>query len=156
MSLMIYDKYDIPSEEYSKRVIRATSDFFDKNAKLIDCETIRNLMFKIDNAEYINEYNFKSNMLFCGAPDKSYLSAGCKAAICIYLFPDLCFDSVVCGINALVEVLQLDRGSIYLEPGWIYNIRGKKCDIIYKNRHFDYLQKFYNWRAENGFGVDSV
>lgn len=68
MSLMIYDKYDIPSEEYSKRVIKATSDFFDKNAKLIDCETIRNLMFKIDNAEYINEYNFKSNMLFCGAP----------------------------------------------------------------------------------------
>lgn len=27
MSLMIYDKYDIPDEEYSKRVIKRTSSF---------------------------------------------------------------------------------------------------------------------------------
>lgn len=28
MSLMIYDKYDISEEEYSKKVIKRTSSFF--------------------------------------------------------------------------------------------------------------------------------
>ncbi len=156
MSLMIYDKYDIPDEEYSKRVIKRTSSFFDYNVILTDCEVVKDLMLSIDNAEYIDEYNFKSNMLFCGAPDKSYLSAGCKVALCVYLCSDRCFDSKSCGINALVKVLQLDRGSIYLEPRWVYGTKSKKCDIIYKGRHFDYLNQFYNWRAENGFGIDRV
>lgn len=84
MSLMIYDKYDISEEEYSKKVIKRTSSFFDDNVVLADCEVVRDLMFSIDNAEYIDEYNFKSNMLFCGAPDKSYLSAGCKVVQTIH------------------------------------------------------------------------
>jgi hypothetical protein len=81
------------------------------NESLVD-DKVKEIMLSIDKAVY------KPGMLmdtpFGKGASLSYLSTGCKTVINTYLFPQYCINASECGNNALLELLKLDKGSIYM------------------------------------------
>lgn len=74
---------------------------------------VAKIIKNIDNSEYIAG-TVDMETRFNRKIDVTYLSTGCKTAICIYLKPKICFSTLQCGDNALVEILKLEKGCCYM------------------------------------------
>lgn len=83
------------------------------NNNLLNDGVIKNLIRKIDKSELIAPRILRSR--FGDELSPTYLSSGCKAAILVYLSkPNECVNTVECGNNALIEILKLPKGNVYM------------------------------------------
>lgn len=100
-----------------------------------DTETVRKVIREIDQGEYLNEKSFKDR--FGMTVYISELSDGCKAAICVCLYPDKIIDTVECGMNARDSIIRnCKEGNIifYKED---YTISGEaEIDVSLQGKHF--------------------
>lgn len=100
------------STELSKIVNSSDLWFRQYVVALPKTDTICSIIKNIDNVEYLGDrritpkYGKEVNL------DIECLSSGCKAVLNVLLFPDKIFNSIVCGQNAIDELLKLDTGSI--------------------------------------------
>ena len=89
--------------------------FFDRNVLnyKIDDE-VKQLIKTIDNTEYRDNGYIVAKFSPEMCVSITELSTGCKAAINVYLNPDIIFNAVECGSNALAAICKFTRGKIYL------------------------------------------
>lgn len=151
MSLYVYDRRQLSSGELKYDVIMNTSEYFDSNIKLPNTEEVRSILWDIDRAKYIDEYNVQGTLEPIGIFKICDLSSGCKAALCCALQEDKIVYPICAGPNAIFRMLELNHGKmIYISSSYPYN-KYKKCDILYRNKHFLDMSNFLKWRSYYGY-----
>ena len=89
--------------------------FFDRNVldyKIDD--VVKQLIKTIDNTEYRDNGYIAAKFSPEMCVSITELSTGCKTAINVYLHPNIIFNAVECGANALAAICKFTRGKIYL------------------------------------------
>ena len=71
---------------------------------------------------------------------KNSLSTGCKTILNILSHPDVCFNLIECGNNALQMLCKLDNGTVYWEYPFIVGYADRDVEIVLNNS-----KKFSNW-----------
>ena len=112
--------------------------FFNHKTALKDCDFVRSVLSKIDNASYAGAKVFKSRSGDILSSD--CLSTGAKVLLNIFSHPDKCFSIIECGGNAL-EMLPLIKDGCIM---WSCPIMSKRyseiCDVQYNGKHFDTVE----------------
>ena len=107
--------------------------------KLTGSDTEREILYRIDKAEYLDEDNFKSRTGIGLGTER--LSTGCKAALCVVntAGTNNVLDTCECGVNAVGAIISLCRdGNILIydyDCGVTDMTRGKEVEV----RHGKYV-----------------
>ena len=133
MSLKIYTKKEsIPSH---LKYVNYNDKFF-ASVELIDTPIHNNALRIIDKATYNSKDTFIGRDKSLGALNKSFLSTGCKTILNIASNPNICFDVIECGQNALNCLTMLTQGHIL----WTYPVlitdTNSECDIEINGKIF--------------------
>ncbi len=133
MSLKVYThKSEIPSHI---KYINYNDKFF-SSVELKDSNLIRNILDKIDKATYNSKDTFIGRDKALGALNKNLLSTGCKTILNIASNPEICFDVIECGQNAIKCLTLLTQGHIlWTLPVLITDI-DDTCDIEINGKKF--------------------
>lgn len=123
--------------------------FFDLNTILENLPLVKEFMYSIDGAKYLDEEGFISNK---GVTlSRVCLSTGCKTVLNILLNPDRCFDTLGCGSNAMFECLKVQNGIILWRGDFYKSEYEATCDILYRGRNLhsirDFITCYYNGRS---------
>lgn len=133
MSLKIYTKKsDIPK---TMKFINYNDKFFNSTF-LSDSEVSRRILKEIDHADYNSKDTFVGRDVSIGALNKSYLSTGCKTLLNILANPDICFDVIECGQNALRAMLGISDGNVLWEYPVIIVSEAVDCDVSVNGKNF--------------------
>lgn len=142
MSLVVYtDKSQIPSTiEYVNY-----NDKFFQAVPLTNTEPIKTILNKIDKAEFNSDNTFIGRDKDLGALNKQNLSTGCKTLINIVSNPEMCFDVVECGQNALELLHLIDQGYVLWKNPVLHMIGNKSCNIEIDGRKFSDFNEFLSY-----------
>lgn len=133
MSLFIYTKQqDIPD---SMQFVNYNDIFFD-SIPLDDSEVSKEILKKIDNAEYSSPNTFVGRDVSLGNLNKNLLSTGCKTMLNVANKPDICFDVIECGQNALEVLPLIKNGNILWKNPALHLLNDSDCDICVDNKKF--------------------
>lgn len=126
MSLKVYtNREQIPvGTEYVNY-----NDKFFQSILLQNTDKTKVILSKIDEAQYNSDLTFIGRDKELGALNKENLSTGCKTLLNILSNPEICFDVVECGPNALELLCLVDNGCILWENPILHLIGNKTCDI---------------------------
>lgn len=128
MSLIIYtEKKYIP---HNLKFININDSFFDVYTQLNDDDLCKDILLKIDKAEYNTPLTFLGRTKALGNLNKSMLSTGTKTLLNIINHPDKCFNVAECGNNALQFLPKIQKGNILWEMPAIAYCGTADCDII--------------------------
>lgn len=133
MSLNIFTKkQDIPKEmkfvDYN--------DLFFNSIPLKNDETSRTILSRIDKARFNSSNTFIGRDESLGSLNKVMLSTGCKTLLNIASNPDICFDVVECGQNALEVLPIIHNGNVFWRNPALFLIDDVECDICVDKKHF--------------------
>lgn len=103
------------------RVIKINDAYFLANTKLEDTEQCRRILRIIDQAEYCSEKTFIGRDKSLGTLFSDNLSTGAKTLLNISQHPEICFDTIECGNNALTLLMGFTKGQAVLHPGIIWD-----------------------------------
>lgn len=133
MSLTVYS--DLESVEKSGLTLIPINDvYFDSETDLKDDDMTRMILSKIDSASFISPTKFMDRT--GGVLKKNCLSTGSKTLLNILSHPNLCFNVVECGGNALELLCLFHVGNILWEnPVLIYS-GTEDCDMVYRNKKY--------------------
>lgn len=151
MSLIIYeDKKQVPSNiEYVN-----WNDLFFEGEIINDDPLSRFVLKEVEQAEYVNKNYFRGRFVEDGNLNKSNLSTGTKTLLNIINHPDICFDTLECGDNALFALRKIKDGYIVEKSGVVF-FHGDDldCDFIYHDRKFSNFADYLKFRKEEaGYG----
>ena len=142
MSLTVYtDKTQIPKD---MKFVNYNDKFFMRVA-LKDTESVRDILATIDKAEYHTQSTFIGRDKELGAMYKENLSTGCKILLNITMNPDICFDVIECGPNALEYLAKIRNGNVYWGTPVLHMIGTSECDIIVHGLHFTDFKEFLGY-----------
>ncbi len=138
MSLTVYRNIsEIPGNiEY----IDGNDSFFNVRTKLKNTTFCKDVLSVIDQASYLDENEFYDRRGV--SVYSSELSTGAKTLLNIESHPDVCFDVLECGENALELIPRIKNGNIVWEHIIVFPDNEEECDIIYHKHHFD---KFFDF-----------
>jgi hypothetical protein len=149
MSLNVYlNKNELPvGIKYIKN-----NDLFFNGATIIDKSDFTALVLKtVDKAERVSDSTFIGRTSNFGSLFKNNLSTGTKTLLNIHSHPDICFDVLECGDNALEFLCDLHRGNIVWSVPFINFLRDdESCDIQFRGRHFDNIIDFMDFSRGKG------
>ena len=120
------------SDNEKKQAIIFNDAYFNTHVNGIDFDsnTIRGLISKIDETEYIGNLKIMSKMENTPTNVEN-LSTGCKTAINVATFQNKIVSLTECGINALEEIFKIEEGKVYIEyPMYIPYQENKKIIIF--------------------------
>lgn len=140
MSLNIYtDRKFVPSD---MEIIDISDTYFNVFTNLLDDEFVNTVLREIDKAKYNSELTYISRVPEVGALNKITLSTGTKTLLNIVSHPDMCFNVVECGDNALRLLAKITEGNILWEDPFLIYAEYKDCDILVngKNRYTDFTE----------------
>lgn len=126
MSLRLYTDVSLIPDgvEYKHN---SNTFFITRNKLLPDTDEVRRLMREIDKAEYQTDKTFIGRFIPNAGILNRYLSTGCKTALNILLFPDICFDAISAGDNAKEAIVRIKDGIVVMEDTFMSS--GRNCDI---------------------------
>lgn len=128
MSLIIYtEKHNIPC---NLKFININDSFFDVYTQLSDDDLCKEILLKIDKAEYNTPFTFFGRTKILGNLNKSMLSTGTKTLLNIINHPDICFNVAECGNNALQFLPKIQNGNILWEMPAVAYCQEADCNII--------------------------
>lgn len=145
MSLYIYTR--IEDIANGVKLIRNNDSYF-KQTMLEDTPLVRKVLREIDKAEYSSPLYFVGRDKNMGALNKSCLSTGCKTLLNIIQNPDICFDVIECGPNALELLPEITNGTILWQVPTLVFDSSCDCDIVSNNRHFSNFGDFLDAAEE--------
>lgn len=147
MALSIYrTEKDVPKD---KKVITSNDTFFSLNKPSKVDENIKKIIKIIDNADYIDNDTIRTPY---GVTGLSSLSSGCKTIINMYRHPELVFNGIECGYNALGFIIKhLKNGNIITAIAPAYELNDCKINADYhsgnKCGHYESINKLIDeWR----------
>jgi hypothetical protein len=141
VSLIIYS--DIESVKADKKdLILVNDSFFDTNTVLQDNTLVREVLSKVDKAEYNTDLTFRSRTKEMGALNKNNLSTGTKTILNILEHKDKCFSVSECGNNVLCFIPQIKEGCIYWDIPAVAYTGCPDCDIQYKGKNYTDFYEF--------------
>lgn len=124
MALRLYiDKESVPVS-----IQRLNDAYFGVYTPLRDTPFTREVLCDIDQAEYFNAEEFYGRDSKTRTISREYLSTGAKTLLNIESHPDVCFDVLECGSNALLKLTRLHSGMIYWEYP-VFLFQDIECDI---------------------------
>lgn len=142
MSLVVYtDRKQIPE---TMMYVNYNDKFFN-GTSLKDGPKVREALRKIDKAEYNSEITFIGRDKELGALNKSNLSTGCKTIINIINNPEVCFDVIECGQNALELLHLVDNGHILWKMPILHFVGEASCNIEINGNKFTDFRKFLSY-----------
>lgn len=145
MALKVYERGTQPGD-----TVMYNDAFFNRKTFLEDSEKVRELLRKIDDADWLSVQTFQNNKhKEWGGIFKNYLSTGMKTILNIISHKDLCFDTLECGANVIGEILCLEEGNIVYTPALLRGYFDRDCDIEYCGKHFYKINDFLVWRDGN-------
>lgn len=113
---------------------------------ITNTETSRRLISIIDQGSYFDSQNFLDR--FGNKQPFSYISTGCKAALCVSALPSCVISTIECGFNAIDAILQYCTvGNIILpfDYSHICTLDTTKKDICVGHYHFTSLQRLHEY-----------
>lgn len=135
--LTIYrSKENIPN---SIKYVKDNDAYFDAKSKLLNNDLVKEVLLKIDGAEYVSQDVFLGRNKKLGGLNKIHLSTGAKTLINILNKDNVCFDVVECGINALDLLPMLSEkvnGHIVWKDCLYPFAKNCSCDISYNGKYF--------------------
>lgn len=142
MCLTIYtQKEDIPS---NIKFINYNDKFFG-SVQLSNDKLCQKIMNAVDNAQYSSPNTFIGRDKELGELNKEHLSTGCKTLLNIVNNPDMCFDVVECGQNALSLLCEIKEGHILWETPVLHYRGNAKCNICIDEKYFDDFREFLKY-----------
>lgn len=91
--------------------VRDNEEFF-RNVTVYKVDSrVNGLLKNTDGAVYQDEFYFRDKF-GCSVPWEC-LSTGGKTVLNVFYNPDVCFDTIECGMNALTDMKNLREGMIY-------------------------------------------
>lgn len=133
MCLSIYTKKsEIPKE---LQLIKF-NDLFFNGVSIPQTALAKNILWVIDHAKYNSPETFIGRDESLGALNKSMLSTGCKTLLNIITHPDICFDLIECGENALEMLPLITNGKVYWKNPVAFPSNDTACDICIQDKHF--------------------
>lgn len=151
MCLRIYtNKSDIPAD---MKYVDYNDKFFNSVA-LEDNEVTAKILHNVDKASYHSKDTFISRDIELGALNKALLSTGCKTLLNIERNPDICFDIVECGQNAIRCLSTIKNGNVLWVFPFILVEEDSLCDIEVNGRKFNStleLAKYFEEMMENSY-----
>jgi hypothetical protein len=146
MALNVYlTKEEIPD---GMTFINKNDIYFDGFTNLDNSDFVTNVLREVDEAEVTSELTFLGRTKKLGNLFKDHLSTGSKTLINIHAYPEICFNVVECGDNALEFLCDLHEGNIYWHLPFInFERDDESCDIQCRGRHFDNMIDFleFDW-----------
>lgn len=135
MSLKIYqNREEIPE---GIRVVDVNDSWFNQYTKLRDIEKVKQILWSVDEARRADDTHFYPKIDPDGKIPKMFLSTGCKTALNVLSQPDICFNVIECGDNALTEILRLQNGCVLWEIVSVaYLCDDESVDVIIEDMHF--------------------
>lgn len=140
MSLRVYARReDIP---VGMEVVEVSDLFFD-SYELKDDALTRKILMEVDRAIYASPCTFIGRDKELGPLDKSRLSTGCKTLLNVVYHPDICFNVLLCGQNALELLYLIREGNILWEKLTLFSMDDTlECDIEMEGRRFGKFEEF--------------
>lgn len=125
------------SEKDLNRIVKSSDLWFKQYVtELPKSDTICSVIKNIDGVDYLGDrritpkYGKEINL------DIECLSSGCKAVLNVLLFPNKIFNSIVCGQNAIDELLKLDSGNIIVYEAPSFRSLNKPVNFILSGNSF--------------------
>ena len=140
MSLHIYRSADEVPEGI--RVVTNNNLFFNARTPISNTELTSDILATVDKARYNSGFTFIGRTPELGALNKSMLSTGTKTLLNIISYPDVCFNVVECGLNALCFLPRIKDGYVVWRFPLISYHDEADCDIVYKGISFTDFYKF--------------
>lgn len=133
MCLNIYTKKeDIP---FGMKFVDYNDLYF--NAMLLqDNKVSREILKAVDNAEYNSPNTFVGRDKALGSLNKALLSTGCKTLLNIAGSPDVCFDVIECGQNALALLPFIKHGNVLWQNPSLHLIDDRDCNVCVDGKRF--------------------
>lgn len=146
MSLTIFQsKEEVPKEiKYVKY-----NDLFFEGEIINDDPVSKAILKEVEQAEYAGRNYFIGRVKEDGNINKSNLSTGTKTLLNIINHPDICFDTLECGDNALFALRRIKEGYAVDKYGVaLITDDALDCDIIYHKKHFTNFADYVKYREE--------
>lgn len=147
MSLNVYTREeDIPN---GMILISDNDSYFSGETLLSGSDFCKIVLKNVDKAEYVSEFCFIGRTKELGNLNKDWLSTGTKTLLNIESSPDLCFNVIECGYNAISLLPLLKRGNILMPKQlYLYDGKYKDCDIICNNVQYSVFFNFLSYLGE--------
>lgn len=128
MSLHIYtDKIFIPQDI---KVVDFNDSYFNVFTTLDKTALNEEILATIDKVLINSSTTFIGRTKELGALNKSMLSTGTKTLMNIIQHPEVCFNSIECGVNALKFIPRLSNGNVLWKVPVLSSVFDDTCDII--------------------------
>ena len=142
MSIYLYtDRADVPAHT---RVIDSSDEHF---YGIPDSRVADTILKDIDKAIRIDTNTYSLiDIPELGRINASCLSTGTKVLLNIITHPDVCFNLIECGNNALNKLSLIDEGVVLWETPVIYtDKKDQECDICYCGRRFNSFTSLFKY-----------
>lgn len=145
MSLNVYTNInDVPKD---MKIVRCNDAFFNCGELKKD-EFTDNVLNEIDKANYNSNTTFIGRDKKLGAISMERLSTGCKTLLNIHYHPEICFDVIECGANALEMLAEIKNGNILWKLPILYPYKKRKCDIEIDGKRFTTFADFLHYTMD--------
>lgn len=124
------------------RVVTNNDLFFNARTSIKNNDLTSDILSTIDKARYNSEFTFIGRTPELGALNKSMLSTGAKTLLNIISYPNVCFDTVCCGDNALEFIPKIKDGHAIWEIPVLAYTGSPDCDMEYGGIHYTDFYKF--------------
>lgn len=146
MPLVVYlSREEVPSNIH---VIDKNDIFFNGYTNLGESKFEKEVLQQIDKATRSSNVTFIGRTKELGNLNKEHLSTGTKTLLNIYNYPNMCFNVIECGDNALEFLCDINDGMILWEQPFINVERDDEtCNIECRGRKFTNICDFldYDW-----------
>lgn len=147
MSLNVYTrKEDIPK---GMILVSDNDSYFSGETLLSGSDFCKLVLRNIDKAEYVSEFCFTGRTKEFGNLNKDLLSTGTKTLLNIESSPDLCFNAIECGYNAISLLPLIKEGNILMPKQlYLYDGRHEDCDISCNNMQYSIFSDFLSYLGD--------
>ena len=138
MSLNIYlNESEIPK---SIRFIRNNDKFFG-DTSVENTVIVNAVLQRVEKASYYSDSMFTDRN--GGNLYWDCLSTGTKTILNIIDHPDICFDTIECGVNAIATLPLIREGNVLLRF-YLFQVReyNKNCDINFRGKNYTNTGEF--------------
>jgi len=150
MALEIYrNKEELPKDV---KYVNVNDVYFDLYTGIQESDFTKRVLQHVDMAKYDTDKTVKTRTEGLGAMYKSVLSTGCKTILNIIEHPDVCFDVLECGVNALDFIPELESGKIVWEYPQELATDKVSCNIYYRNKVYNDYYEFLEAIKEESLG----
>ncbi len=140
MALYIYtDRAKVPED---MKIIDFNDSYFDVFTTIEDTQLVRTILAAVDKAEYHSNKSFIGRTKDLGALNKNMLSTGTKTLLNIIQHPDICFNTIECGANALQFLPLIKNGNVIWKVPVLPTIPDGSSSFILN--HYMQFSNFYD------------